>query len=43
MINISKTTITLSKETRNKLATLGKKDQTFDQIISKLLEGENLK
>lgn len=33
-----KTTITLEKETRDRLASLGDKDSTFDQIITKLLD-----
>jgi len=36
--NMNRTSISLQKETRDKLATLGKKDQTFDQIISDLIE-----
>jgi|GEM_PF-3830248 len=34
----SKTTIALTRTTRNKLAKLGSKDNTFEQIISKLIE-----
>jgi hypothetical protein len=38
------TTLVITKETRDRLASLGTKDQTFDQIISELLKkwnGEN--
>ncbi|MFZ1076763.1 MAG: hypothetical protein WAN47_04960 [Nitrosotalea sp.] len=34
------TTIALSHKTRDKLAALGKKDQTFDEILNFLLEKE---
>jgi len=39
MINMlpEKTTILVKRETRNKLARLGTKDSTFDQIINELL------
>ena len=33
-----KTTIELSKETRDQLKELGKKGETYDEIIRKLLE-----
>ncbi|WXG43611.1 MAG: hypothetical protein WED04_06165 [Promethearchaeati archaeon SRVP18_Atabeyarchaeia-1] len=33
----SKTTIELSMETRNRLKALGRKGETYDQIIKKLL------
>jgi len=33
-----KTTIELSKETRNQLKELGKKGETYDQIIKKLIQ-----
>ena len=32
------TTIKITKQTRNRLAKLGNKDETFEQIIKKLLE-----
>ena len=35
---MNRTCISLQKETRDRLANLGKKDQTFDQIISFLIE-----
>jgi hypothetical protein len=40
MISISeeKTTIALKRQTKEELAKLGKKDQTFDQIIRELLK-----
>jgi len=37
------TTIQLRKTTRNLLATLGRKDQSFDDIISNLIRGGNKK
>jgi len=39
MINISndKTTIVLKRSTRNRLASLATKDQTFDDIVSDLI------
>ena len=37
------TTITISKETRDQLATIGTKDSTFDDIIKNLLKEWNLK
>lgn len=36
-----KTTITVEKETRNILASLGTKDSTFDQIIQNLIKKAN--
>ena len=36
------TSISLSKETRDKLVLLGKKNDTFDQIIIQLLETAKL-
>jgi len=33
-----KTTVTISKEIRNQLASLGNKDSTFDEIIQILLK-----
>jgi len=35
---MSKTTLTVEKITRDKLAALGSKNTTFDEIIQKLLE-----
>jgi len=35
---MAKTTVTISKETRESLASLGKKDDSFDQIILKLIQ-----
>ena len=37
---MSKTTLTVEKTTRDKLATYGSKGSTFDQIIQKLLENK---
>lgn len=34
----SKTNIQVSRETRNRLASLGRKDDTYDDIIRKLLD-----
>ena len=34
----TKTTVTISKEIRNQLASLGNKDSTFDEIIQLLLK-----
>jgi len=36
-----KTTITVQKETRDFLASLGTKDSTFDEIIQNLIKGTN--
>ncbi len=36
----TRTTIGISKETRNSLASLGTKDSTFDDIIQDLLRGK---
>jgi len=36
--NMNRTSISLQKETRDKLANIGRKDQTFDQIISNLIK-----
>ncbi len=36
------TTITVCKDTRNRLASLGAKDSTFDEIIQKLLENNGV-
>jgi len=36
------TTIALSHETRDKLAAIGKKNQTFDEIVNELLEKAGL-
>ena len=33
-----KTTVTISKEIRNQLASLGNKDSTFDEISQKLIK-----
>lgn len=33
-----KTTIVLQKETRDRLASLAKKDQTFDEVVQLLIE-----
>jgi len=33
-----KTTIELSKETRDRLKELGKKNETYDEIVKKLIE-----
>lgn len=33
-----KTTVAISKKTRERLASIGNKDSTFDDIIRKLLE-----
>jgi len=33
-----KTTITIQKETRDSLASLGTKDSTFDEIIQNLIQ-----
>jgi len=39
MVDITKrTTIELKKETKNKLSRLGRKGQTFDQLVSDLLK-----
>lgn len=38
---IKKTSIAISKETRDQLATLGKKDQNFEEIIKELLRKWN--
>ena len=38
MLIISMTTITISKETRDRLATIGAKDSTFDDIIKNLIK-----
>lgn len=35
------TTIAIKKQTRDKIASIGKKDQTFDQIIVELLKKWN--
>ncbi len=32
------TTITISKTTRNRLAEIGRKDNTFDEIVTKILD-----
>lgn len=37
----NRTTIGISKETRNSLASLGTKDSTFDEIIQDLLKEVN--
>jgi len=37
------TTITILKETRDRLGTVGTKDSTFDEIIKNLLKEWNLK
>jgi hypothetical protein len=37
------TTLTVTRETRNRLASLGTKDQTFDEIISALLDEHDKK
>ena len=37
------TTISISKETRDRLATIGTKDSKFDDIIKNLLKEWNLK
>jgi len=38
MVNTkTKTTIEVQKITRNRLASLGKKDQTFDKLVSEIL------
>lgn len=34
---MNKTSISINRETRNKIARLGKKGQTFDEIIRELL------
>ena len=36
--NMKKTSISLEKHTRDKLASFGKKGSTFDQIIAELIE-----
>lgn len=36
--NMETTTISISKQTREMLASLGTKDSTFDSIIQKLIE-----
>jgi len=33
-----RTTLSVSKETRDKLASIGKKNQSFDDLINQLLE-----
>jgi len=35
------TTITIQKETRNQLASIGSKDSTFDDIIQELIKKWN--
>jgi len=38
IVNVkTKTTIELQKFTRNRLASLGKKDQTFDKLVDEIL------
>ena len=37
-IGLMKTTITIQKETRDSLASLGTKDSTFDEIIQNLID-----
>lgn len=37
------TTIVVTRETRDRLAALGSKDETFESIIQKLLDKENCK
>lgn len=36
--SVGKTTIAVSVKTRDQLAALGRKDDTFDEIIERLLE-----
>jgi len=38
---IKKTSIAITKETRDRLAALGKKDQNFEEIIQELLKKWN--
>jgi len=38
---VKKTTIAIERETRDKLAALGKKDQNFEEIIKELLKKWN--
>ena len=35
---IQETTIKVTKKTRNRLAKLGSKDETFDQLINRILD-----
>ncbi len=38
IILVMKTTVSISKQTRHKLADIGNKDSTFDDIIQKLIQ-----
>ena len=35
---MANTSIAIQKETRNKLASIGNKDSTFDEIVQKLIK-----
>ena len=36
---MAKTTISIEEETRDRLANLGKKRETYDEIINRIIEG----
>jgi len=38
MAKMDRTTIQIAKETRDKLAEMGKKGETYDEIINKLIQ-----
>ena len=40
---MTRTTIALEKETRDLLASFGKKDQSFDEIVLKLIKRKEAK